>query len=484
MRRAVPLGLAALTLAAGAWHVAVNAAPPAWDDAWYLEVSFRLFRALAQGPVAFAREYAAAFGIKPPLIAVAPLPLYILFGAGERLAVWVSWLCFAGTVWLVHRLGERLYGRGAGPCAAAVLCLLPLSYGLSRLFLVESLLSLLVCWLQLRLLDPEPKSERAAAAAGAAAGLGLLAKIIFPLYVAAAVWRRRKALWRYRWWAAAPALALASTWYAFNGPLAAGFALSAGFGPVGRHYGSSLAHYASTVGRDALSWPVLLSLCGVLLLCGRPRLLDGDRTALGWLLVPLAFFTVGANKDVRFLAPALPTLALMAGARVELLLRRPRGAWLAAALALPGLVVFAGQTFGPASALTYSGAPGGPGWDRRAALALLDGSDERAVVAVAYEHRHLNANNLASLAAASGRGWRFVSLGYAQPSAEGALIRLKDKGATHLLVVEGADPPDLPHFLNQANRGLSDALASGRLRASLLGRAPAAEGIVVAAYRL
>ena len=55
-------------LGAGAWHVLLNAAPPTFDDAWYLETSFRLFIALKRGVPSFASEYASAFRIKAPLV--------------------------------------------------------------------------------------------------------------------------------------------------------------------------------------------------------------------------------------------------------------------------------------------------------------------------------------------------------------------------------------------------------------------------------
>ena len=44
--RAASAAAAAFALGTTAWHVARNAAPPAWDNAWYLEISFRLWYAL------------------------------------------------------------------------------------------------------------------------------------------------------------------------------------------------------------------------------------------------------------------------------------------------------------------------------------------------------------------------------------------------------------------------------------------------------
>ena len=63
---------AAGVLAATAWHIARNAAPPSFDDAWYLETSFRLWTALKSGPLPFLDAYENAFRIKAPLISLMP----------------------------------------------------------------------------------------------------------------------------------------------------------------------------------------------------------------------------------------------------------------------------------------------------------------------------------------------------------------------------------------------------------------------------
>lgn len=488
------LAVIACVAFANAWHVAFDRTPPTWDDAWYLENSFRFFHALQRGPWAFAVEYASSFRTKAPLISLLPLPVYAVVGLSERAAIWANQACWAACVTLVLALGRRLYGERAGWAAAAAYALIPLSYGLSRLFFVESVLTMLVCAFYLQLLRRSP-SRRSAAELGATAGLGLLAKSIFPLYAAGGLWKERKSLRAHAALSVAAAALVAGSWYAFNAVYVAGYAYMAGFGRVARDYGDAavfapavLQQYAMRVGGDALSWPWLSCAAAACLLAGRKAAIEErDRAALLWLLFPLAVFTLGVNKDIRFLAPALPALALLVGARVEAAAVK-RGGALALGLALPPLMVLGAQTWGlPWDApLAYNGpARPAPGWDRGAVLGALAGSAQPAsVVAVAFEHRWLNANSLASLCAERGLPWRFVNLGYSQASSEGALIRLKDKGADHLIIVEGEIPPDLPAFLNRANDGVAAAVASGRLRTTLVGRAAVTAGLTAAVYRL
>jgi hypothetical protein len=110
--------------------------------------------------------------------------------------------------------------------------------------------------------------------------------------------------------------------------------------------------------------------------------------------------------------------------------------------------------------------------------------DGATVAAIALEHPRLNANNLAALAAARGLDLRFVSLGYAQTSAEAALIRLKDKDADRLIIVSGIPEDRLPAFLNRANSGVAAALASGRLPARETVRVNLGPGVTAVVYRI
>ncbi|MBI3564621.1 MAG: O-antigen ligase family protein [Elusimicrobia bacterium] len=474
------LAAAAAVLAASAWHIARNAAPPAWDDAWYLEVSFRLWSALKSSPLAFARAYADAFHIKAPLIALAPFPLYALFGTGERVAVWANLPLAALGAWAWSRAAAawwRGHPRGADAAAlgGALVALLPVSYGLSRLFFTETLVAALLGLFAWRCAVTEESERSEGVRLGVLLGLGALAKVTFPLVAAGFVWGARERLRPHARTALIVAAAVAGTWYLWNAPYVLGYAWSAGFGKVARDYAGAgglgaRLDWALAVVRHDLSWPMTAAAAAVsaLALVRRRRADHGVRSAL-WGLAPLSVYAVGVNTDARLPAPLLPVAALLA-ARAAVSFERSAARAAAAALLLgAGLGVCADQTFLAAGdrALAYNGAPSADsGWDRGA---LVDASAAAAgrdgVAAVALEHRFLNANNLSSLAASRGLRLGFVSLGYAQDSAEAALIRLKDKDARALIFVDGLPAADLPAFLNRANAGVAAAAASGRLGA-------------------
>jgi hypothetical protein len=496
---AASLGAAAFAFGATAWHIARNAAPPSWDDAWYLEVSFRLWSALKASPLAFARGYLEAFRIKAPLISLIPLPLYALFGPGERTAVWANLPLAILAAWAWSRAAAewwrgKPHAEEGATLGGALAALLPLAYGLSRLFFVETLLSCLLGFFAWRCAATKRSGRADGLQLGVLLGLGLLAKVTFPLLAAGFVWPARERLKPHAKTALCVGAVIAATWYLENAPYVLGFAWSAGFGRVARDYAGAgglgaRVDWLRAILRDGLSWPLAAAAAAVSACAARGgvRLDAGARTAL-WGLAPLLVYAAGVNHEIRMIAPLLPVVALLA-ARAAVSFSRPAARALAAALLLgSALWTCAVQTFsaGPDAALACNGAPSlDAGWDRGALVdAVVRAAGHDAVAAIALEHRLLNANNLSSLAAARGLPLKFVSLGYAQDSVEGALIRLKDKDASALVLVEGLPDAESPAFLNRANAGVAAAVRSGRLPARESETVALASGISARVFRL
>jgi hypothetical protein len=488
---------AAATLGATAWHIARNAAPPTFDDAWYLETSFRLFSALKTGPGAFAQSYLEAFRIKAPLVALVPIPLYALFGTGERVAVWANLPLAALAAWGWSRAAscwwhEHPRGKDAAALAGALTALLPMAYGLSRFFFVETLLSALLGLWAWRCAAARPDDRREGIRLGLILGLGLLTKSTFPLLAAGFAWPARARLRPHAKTALLVGGALASTWYAANLPYIAGFAWSAGFGRVAGDYAgagglAARLDWLISILRNGLSWPLAAAMAAV----GTGAILTeknvdaGTRAAL-WGLAPLLVYAAGVNREPRLIAPLLPIAALLAARASISFHRAPARAATAALLLVAGLAVCADQTFlaGPARALAFNGAPQADrGWDRGALMDAVAGSGGR-IAAVAFEDARLNANNLSSLAAARGLDLKFINLGYAQTSSEAALIRIKDKSCDHLIFVDGVPESESPAFLNRANAGVRTMVASGRLRTKSVGQVVLAPGVTATVLRL
>lgn len=430
------------------------------------------------------------------MITLLPFPLYALFGTGERIAVWANLAALGAACAAVYAAARALWPEhprrdGIAALAAALTALIPLLYGLSRVFFVEPLLTALVAAAIWRVAAAS-KDRRDGARLGALLGFGLLAKILFPLYLAGPVWLRRRELKPHAKAALLLGGALAATWYAFNLPYIVGFAWSAGFGKIAADYAGEAAGLTGRLSAfaammlGALSAPLAIAIALVCAAASRRGRLDaGIKLALAWA-APVAIIALSPNQESRFTAPALPALALLAARAAMSFGSRSARTAAAAALLGAGAFVFVRQTFllPVADALPWCGAPSvDPGWDRGAVIDAV-GKSGGAVAALALEHPRLNANNLSSLAASRGLAMRFVSLGYAQTSLEAALIRLKDKDADRLILINGLSESEQPHFLNRVNADVAGAVATGRLPARELARAEPLPGVTAVVYGL
>ncbi|MFA6030802.1 MAG: glycosyltransferase family 39 protein [Elusimicrobiota bacterium] len=480
-----------LAFAAAQWaYIRADLAFPTFDDAWYLEESFRLLDSLRTGAFEFARTWAGLFRFKAPLIALLPLPFYALFGRTLDAALLVNVLATLVLGAAVFRLASRLYGGRSGVFAVAVLFTFPLLYGLSRRYYVEYALAAAVsAWVCLLEESDGLRKPAQTLALGVLLGLGLLLKITFPLYVLGPAllltWRERRSWDEERRRALllrvlAPAALIAASWYAFNWPFIAGFAWRASFGSLARQY-TSAAPLTQILDSILSRWYGLLLIAALAhwgsrlkaaaARKGAPPATDGLLPVV-WLLPPLLVVLAAVNRDIRYFAPALPAAALLIAGELDL--RLPRGlpgALVFAFLLAPPLDMFAAQTLGRSfflerSPAAYNGPPAPePLWgqERFAAWVADHPPGRTGVVVVALEHPALNANNLSYAAAKNGWPLRFISLGYAQDSAEKALIHMRERGVDRAVFIEGLPDAEVLASLNRVNAETRALLDAGRL---------------------
>lgn len=391
--------LVVLAGVAASW-LAIDRRPPDWDHAHHLERGLHCARELAAGRLVGALGEASFY---PPLV-------FCL--AGMAGAVWPSDQAAGQAVILaflalalaaVCALGLGLGGERAGAVAAMVLGTSPIVVLLSVRFQVDVPLAALVAAALVALHRCDGFARRGwSLAAGAAVGLGLLTKPTFPVYVLVPL---AAVAWRARGRRAASSAGLALT---LGGLLALPW-----YGP--RLVGLPAQLIARSTGQAVKEGdPAALSLAGLawypLHLASAFGLLAGVLACLGlltairrrqWfpllaLLGPLPILLLARNKDLRYLLPLLPALAVVAGLGVAGL--GPRLGMLAcAAVALLGAVQISATAFGVPgetrlsglSALTALASPPAPDpWPHRAILALLvrEGLSPGATVSVVPNH--------------------------------------------------------------------------------------------------
>ncbi|MFH2204193.1 MAG: glycosyltransferase family 39 protein [Elusimicrobiota bacterium] len=495
------------------WYFHAETHPPTFDDAWYLEIACKLYYALRDnGPAAFYRAYASAFLFKAPLISVLALPPFFLFGPSHDTALLVN---LAATIMLggyVFLLGRRLFSQTAGLLAVLITLTLPLIAGLTHRFFVEIALTAVVSAVTYHLAASDGLRRRThVRAVGALAGAGLLLKVLFPMFVIGAL---ADVLWR-RWResrggflrAVEPPLKtivaisglIALTWYAHNLIYTAGYIYMASFGKVAAHYGDTrvfnpavLFGYWHKLIENGLSYYYFLASAAVaaaLLYRHRrglrplPLLISNSSLSLllSWLLVPLFFGTVGVNKAIRFMTPALPAFSLLLAGGLDLLTRnsRLRAALLSLFFAIPaagyalqtfGVKLFPAVQIGPASFLkpgsTYSGPPQREGLWRQQELVdwiWRETGKQETKVALGTEIGYLNSNNLNYFSARRNYPLRFVSYGYNETRVERTLARLRDKDVDHLLLVDGLPDGILKEDVRRLETQIRELLRDRRL---------------------
>lgn len=342
MDRTVCLSFAMVVVALvglSAYWIVRDTAAPSWDQAWYLEHAVRFWRTLKNdGVVPFLAVFARSFGIKAPLISVLPLPFFSLFGPGEDVAL-IANLCMIAllNVSLFGIVGHVSSARNA-PLTAFIAGTMPLMFTCSHEFLVEcGLTALVTLWIYLLLKSDLFSVTGYKVLLGIVLGLGLLMKVSFPLYVCGpAMVALLARIRRHSFRRLVPVLqdvslvavigyAVASIWYVPNFPSVMRFAFSTSFGKIAGEYGMgspwslvTMMRYLRQVANYGISLYYAALFCIALAIWfsrkvrtkQRPAIDTTRLVALAWLLVPLAVCIVGKNKDIRYLAPSLPVVAL------------------------------------------------------------------------------------------------------------------------------------------------------------------------------
>ena len=494
--------------------------PPTYDDAWYLETALRMFNALADGRLLeLLYQYCGAFGgSKAPLISLMALPFYALFGRHIDPTFCVNGLFLVISSVCLYRLAARWYSPTVGLVALVVYQTFPVVVGLSRAYMTDYALAALVLGF-VYCLDRSENLQRPVMnfLLGALLGLGLLMKVIFPVFIAAPlllVWlsgraaRHRSEEFLTQYPLSAIALVggvIASSWYALHLKTVLAFAWGNAFGSIVTDYRAPgmwawVRDYLASQGLSpyyTLGFICLVPLAiAIAAARGKAGWSPQLSLMLGWA-APLIAMMASQNSAIRLSLPILPVLAIALAASLTMIVRElsrspwVRAALIAASLALP-LLGFARLTLG--SAPVQNRLYHGTYWYRVAdqqgqwnQLRILDTLSEQQKgnfqVAVGVEHPYLNHNLLNYLRFREQAPFGFQSLGYAETSVDRAAERLKRSDIRFLLMADGFEPGELPEFLNRVNGGIDERLDRGELPFELWKTILLTNGISVRLYQ-
>ena len=320
--------------------------PPHQDEARHLLASLHYFRDLARPlPERLGNLLYARCETYPPLVYVATIPLYAVWGTGMDVAAAVNVIFTAILILSVYGIGRRLYSDAVGLTAAVLVSCYPIIVGLSRLYVLEVPEAAMVALAVYAALRTERfgKAGRSVLL-GLCFGLGMLVKWHFFVFSAAPIILLltaspgrmllsppRKTRVMNVLLAILAALAVAGPWYAHNYGKAMGFVLtniSPGYAeaPPPVFSLNSVLFFPYALADTMILVPMLvLFLVGLAVACARKR---ASLLLLLWMAVPFLVMVFVKPKLPRYYTPVLPAIALLTAAGISAI----RTAWFRRAL--------------------------------------------------------------------------------------------------------------------------------------------------------
>lgn len=316
--------------------------PPWMDQANYLESScqyaHRLQRLHFGG---FFKDLIFFNRVRPPLVMLLTTPVYFFNYRNEDLAVLINVLFMALTFLVILKLSEDYLEPKAALLSCFILSMYPIIFRLTRTYLIDiSLMSMVVLSIYLLLKCDGFKSFRYSLLLGLSLGLGMLVKQSYPTFIVAPficiVWKSNVMTFINRAKIGNPnriakarlnllycllvALALTLPWYISNFRHTLHLLSYSNSAEFVAKYG---LYYIWDIKKFLTYYPIRMMTYGIsafftfLFLClsifffRTPKFGDIKRVFIWLILFPLIFFTFSVNKDLRFLVPLLPAVAII-----------------------------------------------------------------------------------------------------------------------------------------------------------------------------
>ncbi len=405
-----------------------NNVPPTWDPAWYLENSQILYHTLIQkGVFSFFIGCTHIMQSKAPLIAILAVPFYILFGNHYTSALFVNLLFLVAGAWYLYAIVTLATSKKTISLLSVFFFnSFPLVLGLSRLFLVEyGLTTLVLAWIYYLMASSGLRNRSCAFRLGIILGFGLLMKISYVLYIffpTCYILSMRiredneisKNLILNVIIITLIAFGVAGIWYVQNFATVFKTAWSSGYGKVGADYSMGSVFSLVTV----INYWLAVILAGIsfhyfimftfififsiiLKINTAPILSKKDFVyLLSWFLFPFLIFTFGVNKDIRFLAPLFPAIAIYLAIQLSRFSNYRKGKYLIIILLIYPLYYYLSFSFTAfANNTGYAFSPIKDKWPLEDIVRAinLDAKNLRIQspkTTLIFEHQYLNHNNL------------------------------------------------------------------------------------------
>ena len=158
-----------------------------YDDSWYGETSLRFLDKLSREGIPGAYDLFSRWsfsGMKAPLIILAPQPFLLIFGRHDATFLLTNLFLLLVACAYLRALARLYLSRLAADLVVLTFALMPMTAYLTRAFFVEILLTAVTLAFIYHAVRSEGFTCRKhSILTGVAFGLGMLAKVTFPLYI-------------------------------------------------------------------------------------------------------------------------------------------------------------------------------------------------------------------------------------------------------------------------------------------------------------
>ena len=465
-----------------------NNLPPAWDQAQYLEASEMMRQTLVEnGIFEFLNKTTTVLGVKAPLIAILPVPLYLLFGSTPHVALMVNMIFLILFAVFFYKLVCLVFDEKLAFASIVIIATMPLFYGLARYFFVEfGLMTLVIIWMYL-ILKTENPTKKYLSLLGVTSGLGMMMKFHFFIFIAGPAllilynsWKKiGYKLFDYKNLLVftVPAMAIALPWYARNIMTVLWKAKRASNPELlgNLYYGSPLSIknlYLSAL--DFINYVVspywfLVMVALAVIYLFKSKRIHVNYFFLSWFLVPFIIFYFGPNKDYRLMLPLLPPVGILIAWLIRQVFLKKQSLFLIGAAVFPTLVYLNTSVFdakfiqnkislGPVilsdkNIGDYVQTPRNKYWPIKEILVYLDSlvpQDKTKIIILASEHESFNINNLKYYAVKEKLNLEIKTASYFPKNSQFETIKsFIDKGDYLIMKVGGDSGPSQLNVFNE-----------------------------------
>lgn len=304
------------------YWLGIDRQPLGWDAAGHFIDSIKVYD-LLQGGIGGLLPAILENSYYPPLVKLITVPFYALFGVSTDVAVAGTNIVFlAILVFSVYGIGNHARGPLAGALSAIIVSAYPSIGLLSKVYMIDLPLAAMVALSAYCLLLAGDFQKRPYSLLfGLTLGLGMLTKWTFVIFIAGpalyAFYRafrsagkpERPAIAKNVLLLLAAGAAVSAAWYAQNLGIFLELFKHSGIDTYAQQYPALLANGMSP------AFAILAVAMFFYLLTAKRK--DTPLAILAlWIVLPFVVLSLQANRDHRFIAPALPAFALISGVGV------------------------------------------------------------------------------------------------------------------------------------------------------------------------